>query len=163
MRTGSSCPWGAVNWRIMLASLIGWHCATASGPWRCASGPPVSAGPGSGVRPPPSHRGWSSSSPVCLHCVLCTCLCQRIGSGGGGDQHGVEDPGVIAFGGGGSGNGGGLFLKSRATIVILRGMARGQGDKGWMYPTRIETGITTPAYMGATWTMPLVYVTAHRT
>ena len=29
MRSGSSCPWGAVNWRIMLASLIGWHCATS--------------------------------------------------------------------------------------------------------------------------------------
>jgi hypothetical protein len=79
LRTGSSCPWGAVNWWIMLASLIGWHCVTASGPWRCASGPPVSAGPGSGVRPPPSHRGWSSSSSVCLHCVLCTCVCQCIG------------------------------------------------------------------------------------
>ena len=62
LRSGSSSPWGAENWRIMLASLIGWHCATASGPWRCASGPPVSAGPGSGVRPPPSHRGWSPSS-----------------------------------------------------------------------------------------------------
>ena len=29
------------------------------------------------------------------------------GSGSGGDQHGVEDPGILAFGGGGSGNGGG--------------------------------------------------------
>ncbi len=91
MRSGSSCPWGAVNWRIMLASLIGWHCATASGPWRCVSGPPVSAGSGSGVRPPPSHRGWSSSSSVCLHCALCTCLCQRIGSGSGGDPR-SRDP-----------------------------------------------------------------------
>jgi hypothetical protein len=71
-RPSPALQWGAVNWRIMLASLIGWHCATASGPWRCASGPPVSAGPGSGVRPPPSHRGWSSSSAssVCLHCAL---------------------------------------------------------------------------------------------
>ena len=77
---------------MMLASLIGWHCATSSGPWRCVSGPPVSVGSGSGVRPPPSHRGWSSSSSVCLHCVLpvCSCLCQRIGSGSGGDQHGVR-------------------------------------------------------------------------
>lgn len=32
---------------------------------------------------------------------------------------------------------------------------------GRLYITRIETGLTTPAYMGATWTMPLVYITAH--
>ena len=107
LRPGSSCPWGAVNWRIMLASLIGWHCATASGPWRCASGPPVSAGPGSGFRHPPSHWGWSSSSSVCLHCALCTCVCQCTGGGGGSQQHSLEDPRIIAFGGGGGGIGGG--------------------------------------------------------
>jgi hypothetical protein len=39
LRTGLSCPWGAVNCRIMLARLIGWQCATAGGPWRCACGP----------------------------------------------------------------------------------------------------------------------------
>ncbi len=56
-----------------------------------------------------------------------------------------------------------FFLKLRRTAVILRGTARGQGDMGRLYTTRIETGLTTPAYMGATWTMPLVYITAHRT
>ena len=45
----------------------------------------------------------------------------------------------------------------------MRGTARGQGDMGRLYITRIETGFTTPAYMGATWTTPLVYLKAHRT
>ena len=50
LRTGLSCPWGAVgdcsSW-VMLARLLG--CGTASGgPWRwCACLPPISARPGS--------------------------------------------------------------------------------------------------------------------
>ncbi len=49
-------------------------------------------------------RGWPSSSSVCLHWVLCTCLCQCTGGGGGGGpQHSLEDPRIIAFGGGGGG------------------------------------------------------------
>jgi hypothetical protein len=93
----------------MLARLPG--CATAgSGPWRwCACGPPVSAGPGSGVRSP--SRGWPSSSSVCLHWVLCTCLCQCTGGGRGGPQHSLEDPRIIAFGGGGGGIGGLILNK----------------------------------------------------
>ena len=85
----------------MLVRLLG--CGTAgSGPWRL---PPVSAGPGSGIRPP--SRGWPSSSSVCLHCALCTCVCQCIGGGGGSQQYSLEDPRIIAFGGGGGGGIGG--------------------------------------------------------
>ena len=106
MRTGLSCPWarGAVGCWIMLASLRLLGCGTAgSGPWRwCACGPPVSAGPGSGIRPP--SWGWPSASSVCLHCGLCTSLCQCIGGGSGGEEDFAEDPGIIAFGGGGGSN-----------------------------------------------------------
>ena len=48
LRTGLSCPWGAVGdcW-IMLARLPVPGCATAGGSWRwCACGPPGSAGSG---------------------------------------------------------------------------------------------------------------------
>jgi hypothetical protein len=34
-----------------------------------------------------NHDVETYSSSVCLHSVLCTCLCQRTGSGSGGDQH----------------------------------------------------------------------------
>ncbi len=80
-------PWGAasVHWRIMLARLTGGQCAAACGPWRCACGPPVSAGP---LRP---RAGGSPSSsgvvfllvdsdvpgpalPAVCPVTLCTCL-----------------------------------------------------------------------------------------
>ena len=64
---------------------------------------------GAGLRVSPSSEslGWSSSSSVCLHCALCTCVCQCTGGGGGSQQHSLEDPRIIAFGGGGGGIGGG--------------------------------------------------------
>ncbi len=126
------------HWRIMLARLIGGQCATASGPWRCACGPPVSAGPGSGVRPP--HRAWSSSSSMCLHCVLCACLCQRIGSGGGGDQHGAEDPGTIAFGDGG----GGQWRRSEGGgCRVLRFFGHTLGYAGYCMSTFLDLAVST--------------------
>ncbi len=48
-----------------------------------------------------------SESGVCLHCVLCTSLCQCIGGGGCSQQNSLEDPRIIAFGGSGGGIGGG--------------------------------------------------------
>jgi hypothetical protein len=57
------------------------------------------------IRPP--SRGWPSSPSVCRRCTLWGCPCQCLGSGGGGLQYCLEDPGVFAFGGGGGGGGGG--------------------------------------------------------
>ena len=56
-----------------------------------------------------------------------------------------------------------FFLKPGNGGKSFEDLTRGQGDMGRLYTTRIETGLTTPPYMGATWTMPLVYITAHRT
>ena len=56
-----------------------------------------------------------------------------------------------------------FFFETRPQTEIFGGKARGQGDQGRLYITRIETGLTTPAYMGATCPVPLVYLKAHRT
>ena len=45
--------------------------------------------------------------PALCPAPVCTCLCQCTGGGGGGQQHSMEDPRIIAFGGGDGGIGGG--------------------------------------------------------
>ncbi len=78
--SGSGCPalgGQFEHWRIMLARLIGGQCATACGPWRCACGPPVSAGPGSGVRPVGSLIGRGHGLPPrrCACTASCALVC----------------------------------------------------------------------------------------
>ena len=124
MRTGLSCPraWGAVGgcW-IMLARLLGCQCATAGGSWRwCVCGPPVSAGPGSGIRPP--SRGRPSSSSVCLHCVVCTCLCQCTGGGDGGQ--GPVRAAAAAF----------LAGLYRSSVGLISGSAAAEAPVGGTVP-----------------------------
>ena len=55
-----------------------------------------------------------------------------------------------------------FFLKTAAG-VILRALARGQGNMGRRIYTRIETGLTIPAYMSATCTISCGFYKAHRT
>jgi hypothetical protein len=45
----------------------------------------------------------------------------------------------------------------------LRALARGQGNMGRRFYTRIETGLTSPAYMSATCTISCGFYKAHRT
>ena len=55
-----------------------------------------------------------------------------------------------------------FFLKTAAG-VILRALARGQGNMGRRLYTRIETGLTIPAYMSATCTISCGFYKTHRT
>ena len=55
------------------------------------------------------------------------------------------------------------ILKPLPPTVILRAPARGQGNMRRRFYTPIETGLTSPAYMGATCTMSCGFYTAHRT
>jgi hypothetical protein len=96
LRTGLSCPLGpgAVGgcW-IMLARLLG--CATAGGSWRwCVCGPPVSAGPGSGIRPPsrgrPPPRRCAcnvSCAPVCASALAVAAAASSTARRTGGSSH----------------------------------------------------------------------------
>ena len=55
------------------------------------------------------------------------------------------------------------FFGNLCATVILRAVARGQGNMGRRFYTPIETGLTSPAYMGATCTISCGFYTAHRT
>ena len=55
------------------------------------------------------------------------------------------------------------FFFETAAGVILRALARGQGNMGRRIYTRIETGLTIPAYMSATCTISCGFYKAHRT